>query len=64
MQSARMKNRPFHERLGFAMAGLRECWRKEASFRTHVVLGSMTIVALLLLRPAPIWWALVVELLA
>ena len=54
-----MKNRPFRERLGFALAGLSECWRKEASFRTHVVLGSMTIVALLLLRPAPVWWALV-----
>ena len=42
-----MKNRPFRERLGFAWAGLRECWRAEASFRTHIVLGSAAIVALI-----------------
>ena len=54
-----MKNRPFRERLGFAWAGLRECWRAEASFRTHIVLGSAAIVALIALRPAPVWWALV-----
>ena len=54
-----MKNRPFRQRLGFALAGLRECWRQEASFRTHILLGSLTIVAMLLLRPAPVWWALV-----
>ena len=54
-----MKNRPFRERLGFACAGLRECWRAEASFRTHVVLGSTAFVALIMLHPAPIWWAMV-----
>lgn len=54
-----MKNRPFRERLGFALAGLRECWRTESSFRAHVMLGGLAIGALILLRPDPVWWALV-----
>ncbi len=54
-----MKNRPFRERLGFALAGLRDCWRTEASFRSHVVLGSMALAALAILRPEPVWWAVV-----
>ncbi len=54
-----MKNRPFHERLGFALAGLREAWKSEASFRTHVALGALTLIGMCVLRPAPVWWALV-----
>lgn len=54
-----MKNRPFRERLGFAFAGLRACWRDEASFRTHIAFAVAAGAALLLLRPAPMWWALV-----
>jgi undecaprenol kinase len=53
-----MKNRPFYERMGFAVNGIRECWRTEPSFRAHVLLGTMTIVALLIIRPHPLWWAL------
>ncbi len=53
-----MKNRPFHQRLGFALAGIREGWRRECSFRTQVVLGGLAVISLLILRPAPIWWAL------
>lgn len=54
-----MKNRPLKVRVGFAVAGLRECWRTEASFRTHVGLGATAFVAMLVIRPAPVWWALV-----
>lgn len=54
-----MKNRPFHVRIGFAVAGLRECWRTESSFRTHVVLGSLALAAMAAIGPAPFWWALV-----
>ncbi len=50
-----MKDRPFRERLGFAIAGLRAAWVREASFRIH--LGFT--VAVLILRPAPVWWSLV-----
>lgn len=54
-----MKGRPLRERLGFASAGLRAAVRREASFRTHLGFACAALVALVLLRPAPIWWALV-----
>ena len=54
-----MKGRPLGERLGFAVEGLRTGWRRERSFRTQVVAAGVACVALLVLRPAPAWWALV-----
>jgi undecaprenol kinase len=54
-----MKNRPFHVRLGFAFSGIAECWRTESSFRSHVVIGTAVTAAMIALRPAPIWWAVV-----
>lgn len=53
-----MKNRPFRDRIGFAAAGLLEAYRRERSFRTHCLLGLAALAALVVLRPAPIWWAL------
>ena len=54
-----MKNRPFHIRLRFALAGLTAGWRRERSLRTHVMFAALAGVALVVLRPAPVWWALV-----
>ncbi|MET0308945.1 MAG: diacylglycerol kinase [Sphingomonas sp.] len=54
-----MKNRPFRVRMGFALSGIRACWRGEASFRTQARLAALALTALLVLRPAPIWWAVV-----
>ncbi|WP_213979299.1 diacylglycerol kinase [Sphingomonas sp. dw_22] len=54
-----MKNRPFRVRMGFAVAGMRACWRGEASFRTQVRLAGIALAVLIVLRPAPIWWAAV-----
>ncbi len=54
-----MKNRPFHQRLGFALAGLRQGWVRERSFRTHAVVAILVAVALMIIRPAAIWWAVV-----
>lgn len=54
-----MKNRPFHERLGFAMAGLRTGWLKERSFRTQSLAALAASASLILLRPSALWWALV-----
>lgn len=54
-----MKGRPLRERLGFAAEGLRTGWRRERSFRTHIVSAALALAALLVLRPAPIWWAAV-----
>lgn len=53
------KNRPFRERAGFALAGWRSGWRRESSFRTHCLFAAAALVALLVLRPEPVWWALV-----
>lgn len=55
-----MKNKPFHKRLGFALTGIAEGWRHERSFRTHVLSAVAAIATLCLLRPAPIWWAVIV----
>lgn len=54
-----MKGRPFHERLGFARHGLRAAWVREASFRTHLAFAAAALIALVVLPPAPVWWALV-----
>ena len=59
-----MKNRPFATRLGFAWAGLKAAWQREASFRTHCVMAVLALAALAVLRPAPIWWAVVLLVVA
>jgi undecaprenol kinase len=59
-----MKNRPLRQRIGFALAGLGEGWRRERSLRTHCVFAGLAVVALLILRPTPIWWALIVVVIA
>ncbi len=54
-----MKNRPFRARIGFALEGIATGWRREASFRTQAGVGVLALVALLVLRPGPIWWAMI-----
>ena len=54
-----MKNRPFPERLRFALAGIAYALRTERSFRTHALAAVAAFAALIWLRPAPVWWALV-----
>ena len=54
-----MKGRPFRARLGFALAGIRAGWAREASFRSQARLAAAALLALLVRRPAPIWWGLV-----
>lgn len=55
-----MKNKPFHKRLGFALTGIAEGWRNERSFRTHVVSALAALTGLVILRPKPVWWAIVI----
>lgn len=59
-----MKNRNFIERLGFAFAGLTAAFRRERSFRTHLIFAALAALALVVLRPAPVWWALVAVVVA
>lgn len=56
-----MKNRPFLERLGFALAGVALVWRGERSFRAQVKLAGVGTVALLVLRPGWLWAALLLS---
>jgi diacylglycerol kinase len=52
-----VKNRTFRYRLGYALAGIWTSWRTERTFRT-LSLGLAFILAVLLVtRPAPLWWA-------
>ncbi len=54
-----MKNRSFGQRIGFALAGWCAAWRRERSFRTQAMAALLALAALVILRPAPIWWAIV-----
>lgn len=53
------KNQPLHKRIRFAIAGIGETWRRERSFRAQVGVAVLVVGALLVIRPAPVWWALV-----
>ncbi|MET1111626.1 MAG: diacylglycerol kinase [Allosphingosinicella sp.] len=55
----RMKNRRFAARLGFAFAGLRLVFVREKSFRTQCAAAAAAALVTLLLRPGPLWSALV-----
>ena len=54
-----MKNQSFLLRLRFALAGLGHAVRAESSFRIQVGVFVLVIVAMLVLRPGPVWWGLV-----
>jgi diacylglycerol kinase (ATP) len=53
-----MKNQPFHHRLRFSLDGLSAAWKREASFRTQALAALAVVLVLALLRPAALWWAL------
>ena len=53
-----MKNQPFLRRLGFAVGGLAAALG-ESSFKIQLVAVAAVLAALVWLRPAPFWWALV-----
>lgn len=55
----RMKGRPFLDRVGFALAGIRSSWLREASFRSQARTAFAAAVLLAVARPGPVWTALV-----
>ncbi len=55
-----MKNRSFLERFGFAIAGVREGWRRERSFRTQAVMAVLVLVGLVVLRVPAVWRAVTI----
>jgi undecaprenol kinase len=53
------KNHPLRARFGFALQGIAHALSTEASLRTQAALGAVALIALVVLRPAAVWWALV-----
>ena len=53
------KNRSFLTRLGFALNGIAHSLRSERSMQVHVAALASIAVVMLILAPAPQWWALV-----
>ncbi|HEY7888082.1 MAG TPA: diacylglycerol kinase [Steroidobacteraceae bacterium] len=51
------KNHSLWRRTGYALAGLVHGLRTEDSVRFEVTAFVLVLVALAILRPAPIWWA-------
>jgi undecaprenol kinase len=54
------KNQPFSTRLRFALAGMAHAFRTERSLKTQGLVLLLVLLVLLILRPAPLWWALVI----
>jgi undecaprenol kinase len=52
-----MKNRPFHRRLHFAVEGIANAFRGEASFRVQCGAAGVVALTLIIKRPDPLWWA-------
>lgn len=55
-----MKNQSFPDKLRNASAGIRFAWAAERNFRVQVVLGLVTAILFAIVRPAALWWALIV----
>lgn len=53
------KNRSFLTRLRFALAGLAHALRAENSIKIQVGVFAIVVAAMLVLRPEPVWWGLV-----
>jgi undecaprenol kinase len=54
-----MKNRSFPKRLGFAVSGLHEGWRRERSFRAQILMGVLVVVGVLFLGASTAWMAII-----
>lgn len=53
-----MKKANFSKRLGFAIKGIQSAFRRESSFRAHVLGIAFILIASLILRAPLIWCAL------
>jgi len=54
------KNQSFFARLRFAFAGLAQGVRAERSLRFQLFAFGVVLIALVVVRPEPAWWALVI----
>lgn len=56
-----MKNSGMARRIGFSLAGLCTVFRRERSFRTHVLLSALLIAITGIIQPPFIWWAVILQ---
>lgn len=56
----RGKNLPFSSRVRFALAGIAHGLCSERSLRTQAAILALVLVAMAVLRPPAVWWALVI----
>jgi len=59
LETRTQKNQTFLKRLKFAFAGLSEGLRGEHSLRFHAAALVLVALLLIVLRPEPVWWAIV-----
>jgi diacylglycerol kinase (ATP) len=55
-----MKNKPFHHRFRFAVAGILAGLRKESSVRQQALAALFVLAILVWKRPQAVWWALLI----
>jgi diacylglycerol kinase (ATP) len=53
-----MKNQSIWKRFGYALQGIQASIRTERSFRAHIAVAVFVVAVLLVTRPAPLWWGL------
>jgi undecaprenol kinase len=52
------KHQPLNARFGFALRGLAQALASEASLRVQALAAALVLLALIVLRPAAVWWGL------
>lgn len=55
-----MKNQPFARKLRNAWRGIAAAWSAERNLRVQAVVALAVFAGFGVLRPAPVWWALIV----
>lgn len=55
-----MKNAGIAARARYSLAGLRDAWQRERSFRAHQAFSFGLVLAMAWLQPGPLWWAVMV----
>ena len=55
-----MKNQVFHRRLQYAINGIRLAIETESSFRIQISFAVIAAGLLVVLRPTPVWWGLII----
>lgn len=54
-----MKNHAFWRRAGYALAGWREAFKTENSFRTQTLAAGMAVTSTSIIGPSLVWWAII-----